>query len=375
MKKTLLALLLSGLTATAGAEIVVGVSVSSTGPGASLGVHIANAVALMPKTIGGEPVRYVVLDDASDPTAGAKHARRFATDDKVDVILGSSTVPVAMAQGGVASEAKIPFIAICPIAIDPAKQPFVFAVPQPISLMVDAIVEHMKKSGVSKVGYIGFADAWGDMNYASVKDLGAKVGINIVANERFARTDTSATAQALKLIASGPDAVFVGGSGAPSALPQVALAERGYRKLSYHTHGVVNRDFIRVGGKSAEGALAPTGPVVVAEQLPADHPLKAPGLEFVKRYEAAYGAGNRNAFAAYAWDASLIVQAAVPTALKAAKPGSAAFRQALRDAIESGSEVSGTHAVYKYTATDHHGVDRRARVMVKVEGGDWKLVP
>jgi branched-chain amino acid transport system substrate-binding protein len=375
MKKTLLALIVAGACASAAAEIVVGVSVSSTGPGASLGVHIANAVALMPKTMGGETVKYVVLDDASDPTVGAKHARRFASDDKVDVILGSSTVPVAMAQGGVASETKIPFIAICPIAIDPAKQPFVFAVPQPISLMVDAIVEHMKKAGVSKVGYIGFADAWGDMNYASIKDLGGKVGINVVTNERFARNDTSVTAQALKLIAAGPDAIFVGGSGAPSALPQVAAAERGYRKLSYHTHGVVNRDFIRVGGKSVEGVFAPTGPVVVAEQLPADHPLRAPGLEFVKRYEAAYGAGNRNAFAAYAWDASLIVQAAIQDALKTAKPGTPAFRQALRDAIESGKEVSGTHAVYKYTSTDHHGVDRRARVMVKVEGGDWKLVP
>jgi len=178
----------------------------------------------------------------------------------------------------------------------------------------------------------------------------------------------------LKVLATNPDAIFVGASGTPAVLPQIAALERGYRKQIYHTHGVVNRDFIRVGGKSAEGVIAPSGAVVVAEQLPNDHPLKAAGLEFLKRYEGAYGAGSRNAFAAYAWDASAIIQAALPVALKAAKPGTPAFRQALRDAIEGGGEVKGTHAVYSMSPTDHYGVDKRARVLVRVEAGDWKLV-
>jgi branched-chain amino acid transport system substrate-binding protein len=374
MKKKLLCALLAGASGTLFAEVVVGVSVSSTGPGASLGVQVANTIALLPKSIGGETVRYVVLDDASDPTAGAKNARRFASEDNVDVILGSSTVPVALAQGSVANETRIPFIALCPIPIDPAKQPYLFAVPQPIALMVDAVAEHMQAGKVKTVGFIGFSDSWGEGNFGALKGKGSAAGIDVSTNERYARADTSVTAQMLKVLATNPDAIFVGASGTPAVLPQIAALERGYRKQIYHTHGVVNRDFIRVGGKSTEGVIAPTGAVVVAEQLAPDHPLKAAGLEFLKRYEGAYGAGSRNAFAAYAWDASAIIQAALPVALKVAKPGTPAFRQALRDAIEGSGEVKGTHAVYSMSPTDHYGVDKRARVLVRVEGGDWKLV-
>ncbi|WP_236589976.1 ABC transporter substrate-binding protein [Ramlibacter aurantiacus] len=374
MKKTVMCLLLAGVSATLQAEIVVGVSASTTGPGASLGLHVQNAVAILPKTIAGEPVRYVVLDDASDPTTGAKTALRLVSDERVDVIIGSSTVPVALSQGAVANDSRVPFLALCPIPIDPARQSYLFAVPQPIPLMLDAVVEHMHANKIKSVGYIGFSDSWGDLNYKGLQELTGKHGIQVGSNERYSRGDTSVTAQMLKVLAPNPDAVFVGGSGTPAALPQIAAIDRGYKKPIYHTHGVVNADFIRVGGKRSEGAIAPTGPVVVAEQLPDGHPLKASGVEFLKKYEGAYGAGSRNAFAAYAWDAATIIQAAVPAALKVAKPGTPAFRQALRDAIENSKDVKGTHAVYNMSPTDHFGVDRRARVLVRVENGEWKLV-
>ena len=374
MTNKLLGLLLLLASGAAAAEVVVGVSVSTTGPGASLGVHVSRAVALFPKTIGSETVRYVVLDDTSDPTVGAKNVRRFATEDNVDVIIGSSTVPVAIAQGSVANEARIPFIALCPIPIDAAKQTYLFAVPQPIPLMLSAVVEHMQANKVKSVGYIGFSDSWGDANYNALKTGAASGALEVTTNERYARADTAVTGQMLKVLATNPDAIFVGASGTPAALPQIAAVDRGYRKPIYHTHGVVNPDFIRLGGKNAEGVIAPTGPVVVAEQLPASDPLKAIGLQYLKQYEGAYGAGSRNAFAAYAWDAGIIVQTALPVALKATKPGTAAFRDAMRDAIEAGKDVKGTHAVYNMSATDHYGVDKRSRVLVRVENGEWKLV-
>lgn len=374
MIKKLVGLVLVLAAGVVSAEVVVGVSVSSTGPGASLGVHVSRAVALFPKTIGGEAVRYVVLDDTSDPTVGVKNVRRFAAEDNVDVIIGSSTVPVAIAQGAVANEARIPFIALCPIPIDAAKQTYLFAVPQPIPLMLSAVIEHMQANKVKSVGYIGFSDSWGDANYNALKSGSAGAGLEVTTNERYARADTAVTGQVLKVLATNPDAIFVGASGTPAALPQIGALERGYRKPIYHTHGVVNPDFIRLGGKNAEGVIAPTGPVVVAEQLPASDPLKAAGLQYLKQYEGAYGAGSRNAFAAYAWDAGILVQSALPAALKATKPGTAAFRDALRDALETGKDVKGTHAVYNMSATDHYGVDKRARVLVKVENGEWKLV-
>ncbi|MEO5881047.1 MAG: ABC transporter substrate-binding protein [Caldimonas sp.] len=374
MMKKLMGLLMVLASTTVCAEVVVGVSVSATGPGASLGVHVQKAIALLPKTVGGEAVRYVLLDDTSDPTTGAKNVRRFVAEDKVDVIIGSSTVPVALAQGAVANEARVAFIALCPIPIDATKQTYLFAVPQPIPLMVSALVEHMQANKVKTVGYIGFSDSWGDANYNTIRNSGAAAGMEVTTNERYGRADTAVTGQMLKVLAGNPDAIFVGASGTPADLPQIAAVERGYRRQIYHTHGVVNPDFIRVGGKSTEGVIAPTGPVVVAEQLAASDPLKASGLEFLRQYEGAYGAGSRNAFAAYAWDAGTIVQGALPVALKSARPGTPAFRDALRDAIEAAKDVKGTHAIYNMSATDHYGVDKRARVLVKVDNGEWKLV-
>ncbi len=374
MKLAAAGLVLTVASMAAHAEIVIGVSISATGPGSSLGVPVRNALQLLPRSIAGERVRLVSYDDASDPTNGARMLRKFATEDRVDVVIGSSTVPVAGAQAVAASESQVLFIALCPIAINPAKQPYVFAIPQPVQLMVEAVAQHMQDARIRKVGYIGFTDAWGDLNLKGLAQAGGDRGISIVATERYARNDISVTAQVLKVMAANPDAIFVGGSGTPGALPQIALLERGYKGPVYHTHGVVNQDFIRVGGKAVEGVIAPTGAVVVADQLPDGHPLKKAGVEFLGAYEGKYGAGSRNAFAAYAFDAYSVVSAAVPAALKKASPGTPEFRKALRDAIESVREVAGTHAVYTMSPTDHNGVDRRGRVLVHVDKGEWRLM-
>jgi len=367
-------LVLLGAVSIVSAEIVVGVSISGSGPGASLGIPTRNTLDILPKTIAGQPVRLVALDDASDPANGTRIVRKLAAEDKVDVVIGSSVVPVAGAQAAVATELKVPFIALCPIAIDPVKQPFVFGVPQQVQLMVDAVADHMQAAGIKTVGFIGFTDAWGDLNLRALTQAGATRGIRVIATERYARTDTSVNAQVIKVMATHPQVMFVGGTGTPGALPQIALIERGFKGPVYHTHGVVNQDFIRVAGGSAEGIIAPTGAVVVADQLPDGHPLKKVGVEFLKAYEGKYGAGSRNAFAGYAYDAYALVTAAVPVALKKAKPGTREFRQALRDAIEALHEVPGTHAVYSMSPTDHNGVDKRGRVLVRVDKGEWRLM-
>lgn len=363
-----------GAVSIANAEIVIGVSISGTGPGASLGIPTRNTLDMLPKNIAGQTVRLVILDDASDPANGTRIVRKLATEDKADIIIGSSVVPVAGAQAVAATELKVPFIALCPIAIDPVKQPFVFGVPQQVQLMVDAVADHMQAAGIKSVGFIGFTDAWGDLTLKGLTQAAATRGMQVVASERYARTDTSVKAQVIKVMAANPQAVFVGGTGTPGALPQIALIELGFKGPVYHTHGVVNQDFIRVGGRSAEGVIAPTGAVVVADQLPEGHPLKKVGTEFLKAYEGKYGAGSRNAFAGYAYDAFAIVKAAVPAALKKTRPGTQAFRQALRDAIETLREIPGTHAVYTMSPTDHNGVDKRGRVLVQVQKGEWRLI-
>ncbi len=361
--------------APAHAEITVGVSLGTTGPGSSLGIPYKNAFQLLPKTLGGEPVKYIILDDESKPDNAAKNARKFVTEDKVDAIMGSNGVPSAVAMTAVAAESKTPMIALTPVPpLAPDRLQWTFVVPQTTELMMSAVVEHMKARGVKTVGYIGFSDTWGDLVYNAINTLAPSGGYKVVTNERYGRADTSVTGQVLKVMAANPDAVIVGGSGSPGATPHIALAERGYKGPVYHNHGTVNLPFIQNGKKAVEGAIAPTGALIVAEELPDGFPTKAVSLDFVKRYEAAFGAGSRNAFAGYSFDAVQLLDAAVPAALKKAKPGTPEFRAALRDALENVRNVVGTHGVYNMSPSNHNGLDERARVLVRVENGAWRLL-
>ena len=378
MKKTIVATLLSALAATAIADLNVGVTLSATGPAASLGIPEKNTIDLLPKTIGGQKVNYIVLDDASDTTTAVKNTRKLIAENKVDVVIGSTTTPNSLAMIDVAAETETPMISMAASAriveLMDDKKKWVFKTPQNDAQMSTAIVEHMTSHGVKTVAYIGFSDAYGEGWWNEFSKIAEARKIQLVGNERFNRTDTSVTGQILKILAAKPDAVLIGGAGTPAALPQKVLKEKGYKGQIYQTHGVANADFLRVCGKDCEGTLLPTGPVLVAAQLPADHPVKKSATEYVSRYEAAHGKGSVSAFGGYAWDAGVLLSAAVPVALKKGQPGTKEFRAALRDALEGVKDLPGAHGVFNMSAQDHLGFDQRARVMVKVDNGAWKLV-
>lgn len=379
MPQWILGAVMAAIAGTALADINVGVTVSATGPAASLGIPEKNTVALMPKTIGGQKVNYIVLDDASDTTGAVNNARKLIAESKVDVVLGSTVTPASLAMIDVVSEAKVPMISMAASAriVEPMddKRKWVFKTPQNDIMMSLAIAEHMAQAGVKTVGFIGFSDAYGEGWFQEFTKAADLKKIKIVANERFGRTDTSVTGQALKIMSARPDAVLVAGSGTPAALPQKTLKERGYAGKFYQTHGVANADFLRVGGKDVEGTFLPAGPVLVADQLPASNPVKASAIAYVRAYEAANGKGTVSTFGAHAWDAGALMAAAVPVALKKAQPGTPEFRAALRDALEQSKDVAGAHGIFNMSPTDHLGLDQRARVMVKIENGSWKYQP
>lgn len=382
MRKTLLAvagaaLMVAGQSALA--DINVGVSVSATGPAASLGIPEKNTFSLMPKTIGGQKVNYIILDDASDTTTAVANTRKLITEHKVDVVVGSTVTPNSLAMIDAVAEAQTPMISMAASAriVEPmdAKKKWVFKTPQNDIMMALAIASHMQAQGVKTVAYIGFADAYGEGWYGEFNKVASSKGLSIVANERYNRTDTSVTGQVLKIMAAKPDAILIGGSGTPAALPQKTLKERGYAGKFYQTHGVANQDFLRVGGKDVEGTFLPAGPVLVVDQLPADHPAKKSAKDYVTKYEAAFGKGTVSTFGGHAWDAGLLLQSAIPAALKKAQPGSPAFRAALRDALEAVKELPAAHGVFTMSPNDHLGLDQRARVMVKIDKGQWVYQP
>lgn len=373
--RILLALSLAGAVAPALADINVGVTLSTTGPAASLGIPEKNTVALLPKSIGGQKVNYIVLDDATDPTAASQNARKLVSENKVDVIIGGSITPSSSAVLEVAAESKTPQISLAPFAPAADKAAWVFQMPQDFGIMAGAIAKHMVANGVKTVGFIGYSDGYGELWLREMNRAAAANGIKMVAVERYNRPDTSVTGQILKIMSTHPDAVLVAGSGTPAVLPEATLVEHGYKGRIYQTHGAANNDFLRVGGKTVEGTVLPVGPILVAEQLPDSNASKKVALNYIKLYEAAYGAGTRNAFGAHAWDAGLLLQRAIPVALKKAKPGTPAFREALREAMENVKDMPADHGVFTFSPTDHKGLDGRAVVMVRVENGAWKLLP
>ncbi|MGA8901858.1 ABC transporter substrate-binding protein [Bradyrhizobium sp.] len=354
-------------------EITIGISITTTGPAAALGVPERNALDFVPKEIAGVPLKVIVLDDGGDPTTATTNARRFVTESKADIIMGSSTTPSTIAVSNVANEAGIPHFGLAPFPVTPERAKWSVVMPQPVPIMGKVLYEHMKAHNVKTVGYIGYSDSYGDLWFKDFNKQAVPMGMTLVDEERFARPDTSVAGQVLKLVAANPDAVLVGASGTAAGLPQTALRERGYKGLIYQTHGAASMDFIRIAGPAAEGVIMASGPVMNPEGQPDSALTKKPGLALDKAYEAKYGPNSRSQFAGHSYDAFEALKRLIPVALKTAKPGTPEFREAIRQAMMSEHEIAASQGVYNWTEKNRSGLDDRSRIILTVKNG--KYVP
>lgn len=374
IKPLVIALSLFG-SAAALADINIGVSVSATGPAAVLGGPQKNTTQLFPTSIGGEKINWIVLDDASDPTNTAKNVAKFLTETKVDLLITGTTTPGVMAAAGPAADSKTPLIALAPNRLDGDKFKWTFTMPQPIGLMAEPLLEHAKAKGYKTMAFLGYhPDAYGEVWKNAMEGMSSKYGVTFGPIEGFARTDTSVAGQVIKLVSLKPDAVLVVASGSPAAMAHAALSERGYKGQIYQTHGAPSPVFLKNGGKAVESGILVAGPLLEWEQLPDSHPSKKVGGEYAKAYEAKFGKESLSSFGGHMWDAWSIASRAIPVALKKAKAGTSEFRAALRDAIESEREIAGAHGVFNFSATDHSGFDKRARVLLQVQNGAFKVI-
>ncbi len=360
------------------AQVNVGITVSQTGPAAALGIPQKNSVAQLPKEIAGQKIDYIVLDDATDPTKAVANARKMISENKIDILIGSSATPATLALVDVAAETATPYCGMVPTGavVRPMneKRKWAFKAPQDDAIMAEALADHMVANGVKTVGFLGYTDGYGQGWLDEVQKIFPAKGIQVTSTERFQRTDTSVTAQGLKIVSTNPDAILIVASGTVAVMPHKTIREQGFTKPIYQTHGISTMEFVRVGGKDVDGTIFPAGPVVVADLLPDSHPSKKIGLSYIKDYESI----NKSPFAgfgAHLFDCATIMLSGVQPALAKGKPGSAEFRAALRDAVEGLKDVAATHGVYSFTAEDHAGLDKRARVLIKIVDGKWTLLP
>ncbi len=380
MKLTKIAVLSSIIAVgmpSAFAEIRIGVVTSSSGPVAMVGIPQKNSIALLPKTIAGESVRYISLDDGSDPTASVKAVNKLIKENNVDAIIGPSGSPNAMAVIGTIAKAGVPLLA--PVGTSAAVLPmdaqkkWVFKTTQNDDVIAEALVEDMVKRNIKTLGYIGTADPYGDNWSKVITSLAAKKGIKIVAKESFQRQDTSLTGQALKLIATKPQAILIAAPGSSAVPPQTALYDRGYRGQVYQTHGAALDQFLKMGGNKVNNTILAASLMLVINEIPNNNVSKPVALKYMDSYKKMYGEYPAT-FGANVYDAGLLLEKAIPVALKQAKPGTLQFRQALRSALEQTKELPGTQGVYNMTPTDHSGFDKRGRVMITVKNGQWTLL-
>jgi branched-chain amino acid transport system substrate-binding protein len=375
-----LSAVLIAAAAPASAEYKVGFITSLSGPAATIGIPYSRGIAAAKEytgEIGGEAITLIQLDDGSDPSAATRDARKLIEEDKVDILIGTATSTSSMAMATVANELKVPFIAISPIKPPAAEngERWTLAVTQPPPLMVKVVTDRIAQDGVKRLAYIGYSEAWGDFVYNGAKAAEKEGGLQVITNERYARTDTTVTAQILKIMATRPEAVLIGGSGTQGALPLLSLAERGFKGKIYGTPAIVNADFIRVGGKAVEGILASGGPVIVADQLPESHYAKKISLAFRDAHLKANGVPSTDSFAPYAFDAWLIFADAAARAKAKAQPGTPEFHDALREALFSVKNLAGTQGLYNFTPDSSYGVDERSLVLMQLVDGKWKYAP
>lgn len=360
------------------AQIKVGVLVSMTGPAASLGIAEKNAVALMDKEINGKSIEYVMLDDASDTTTARRVIEKLASEDKVDLILGGTTTPASLAVVEVVGKSKVPFISMSAgrqiVAPMDDNRHWVFKAVYNDTIIASATAKHMAANGIKTVAVIGFNDAYGESWTGEFMKAAQAAGLTIVADEKYSRTDTSVTAQALKILAAKSDAVLVAAVGTPGTLPQTTLVERGYKGKIYQTMGAVGADFLRVGGAKVEGTIVAVPPMVVAEALPDLNPVRGIGIDFKTKYEKMYGPGSVSAFAGYSWDSFMLGKAALAAALQKAAPGTQEFRDSVRAALETNKAVPTTAGVVDMTPTDHCAFSPDAPVMAEIKDGKLALV-
>lgn len=377
-KKAVSTLLLSAVClAQAQADVKIGVITSSTGPIALVGLPQKNSVPLLPTQAGDQQVKYIALDDGSDPTATVKALKKLISEENVDAIIGPSGSPNAMGVIQFAAESGVPLLA--PVGTAAVVLPmneqkkWVFKTTQNDDLIAKALVEDMARRGVKTLGLIGTADPYGE-NWSKVMGgLAAEHGIKLVGNERFQRQDTSVTGQSLKLLAARPDAVLVAAPGSSAVLPQTTLFDQGYRGQMYQTHGAALPDFLKLGGKKVEGTILAASLMLVLDEIPDSHPSKAIAREYVTAYEKLNGSKPAT-FGANTYDAGLLLQKAIPVAATKAQPGTPEFRAALRDALEASHELAATQGVYNMTPTDHSGFDERGRELIQVKNGNWTLL-
>jgi branched-chain amino acid transport system substrate-binding protein len=364
-------------------ELRIGSVVAMTGPASALGLPEKNALELLQEQLAKDTslpftVKFITYDDGSDPTKAVNNVRKLITEDRAHVVICCTTTPTSMAILETVTQAKVPNISLAlgQSVIEPVQERhWIFKTPSTDQLQVTGLVNDMVKRGIKKVAFLGLEDSFGEGGWIAMQSVAKAKGVEIVASERFSRTDTNFTPQALKVRQSNPGAVYIHAIPPSAALVHQALKRVGYTGPIYHSGGSANNAFIAIGKQDVEGALLGTTPVLVYKDLPDSNPLKPVIAKFAGLYEKRFNVPKVDIFPGQSWDAGNITLKAAEEVVKAgAKLDDLdASRAALRDKIEGIKDFVGVGGIFNYSSTDHLGLDHRSTFISVVKNGEFRL--
>lgn len=376
-KKALVGVVFTSLTvsgALAAEPIKIGTLFSTTGPVGFIGDPEQKAVELLAKEvndaggINGRKIELVSYDDASDPARASTLTKRLIESDKIDLLIGGTITPNAMAMIPTVERAEIPYISVgggLPI-VDPVKK-WVFKTPHTDRQVAMRLLQDMKEQGHTKVGLASETSGFGQSGRKEILEHAAGYGITIVADEKYGPKDTDITPQLTAVKGTqGIQAVLIFcGAGTSPSMAVKNYARLGIKLPLYLPHAVVNQEFLKLTGSASEGARMPTAIFVVPEAVPASDPQKPVIDAFYSNYEKAFHE-KPSPFAGNSYDAMLI-------AIDAIKRAGSTDKAKVRQAIEETKNLPGLNGVFTMSATDHHGLKVRSLRMHTVKDGKFVL--
>lgn len=355
--------------------IRIGAVLSVTGPVGFIGDPQQKTLELHVKRLNdkggvlGRKIALTVYDDQSDPNNANTFAKRLVESDKVDILLGGTVSPPALAMVPYSERAGVPFISTggSLMLVDPVKK-WVFKTPHSDRMVAERILQDMKERGITRIALLSETSGFGQSGKKEVNAAASKFGITVVGEESYGPKDTDVTPQFTRLrnLQDTQAMLIFCGAGTGPAMAVKNYAQMGMKLPVYMPHAAVNQEFIKLGGLAAEGVRMPTTGFVVPDALPDSDPQKKPSLDYYRTYKEAYKT-DASPFGGNVADALAI-------AVDAIQRAGSTDRAKVRDAIESTKGLVGLNGIFTMSAADHNGLKTDSLRIIEVRNGRFELV-
>lgn len=355
--------------------IKIGAIVSATGPASFLGDPELKTLQLYVKKINenggvnGDTIELVHYDSAADPKKAVTFTKRLIQQDQVVAIIGPSSSGATLAAMPFAQKAEIPMLSMAgSIKIVDPVQSYIFKIVATDRMACERIMQDLKDRGLKNLAMISGNGGFGKSMQAQCLDVSKNYGINIVADETYGAKDADMTAQLIK-IKNTPnvDAVLNPGFGQGPAIVTKNYRQVGLTQPLYQSHGVASKKFIEIAGEAAEGVRLVAPPVVVADKLSDENPIKQVCVDYKNAFEKEYNTQVAS-FGGHAYSALHAV-------VEAIKISGATDPKSIRDGLEKLQNFVTVDGIVNMSATDHLGLDTNSgMVLIDIKNGDWSVV-